>query len=113
MATLQFYRGTDETVVPKVKITRSKDGSKGTASFVFENPNALSGDSIEGITGLYMVDEEGEISTKDVNARFINGQAFALEALYIIRSPAEWDRFIRFMERYSEANGMGLTKKEE
>ncbi len=112
MATMQFFPGTDEPVVPQVKLTRSKDGSTGTASFVFENPKALSGDNIDGITGLYMVDEEGELVTKDVNARFVNGQPFALEAMYIIRSSGEWDRFIRFMERYSDANGMGLTKKE-
>jgi photosystem II protein len=113
MATMQFYPGVDEPVVPTIKLTRSKDGSKGTASFVFENPKALTGENVDGISGLYMVDEEGEMSTKDVNARFVNGQPFALEVLYIIRSPEGWDRFIRFMDRYSEKNGLGLTKKED
>jgi len=113
MATLQFYPGVDESVIPKIKITRSRDGSTGTASFVFEKPIALTGDNIDGITGLFLVDEEGELCTREVNARFVNGQPFALEAMYIMRSSAEWDRFMRFMDRYAEANDMGLTKQGE
>jgi photosystem II 13kDa protein len=113
MATIQFSRGIDETVVPDVKLTRSKDGSRGTATFVFEQPKAFSGSGIEAISGMFMVDEEGEIVTRDVKGRFINGQPSALEVLYIINSPAEWDRFIRFMERYGESNGLGFQKKDE
>jgi photosystem II 13kDa protein len=64
------------------------------------------------VTGMYMVDEEGEIITKDVKGRYINGQPSALEALYVMKSAAEWDRFIRFMDRYAEKNEMGLSKSE-
>jgi photosystem II 13kDa protein len=113
MATIQFSRGIDETVVPDVKLTRSKDGSRGTATFIFEQPDAFSGSGIEAITGMFMIDEEGEMVTRDVKGRFINGQPSALEVLYIINSPAEWDRFIRFMERYGESNGLGFQKKGE
>ena len=113
MASIQFSRGTDETVVPDVKLTRSRDGSRGTATFIFDKPDAFMGDSIDAITGMFMIDEEGEISSRDVKGKFINGQPAALEVLYIMQSPAEWDRFMRFMERYAESNGMGLTKKGE
>jgi photosystem II protein len=110
MAKIQFSRGIDEDVVPEVRLTRSKSGEQGTARFTFENPKALSNTSTEDITGMYMIDEEGEILTRDVNAKFINGKPDALEALYIMKSPTEWDRFMRFMERYSEANGLGFSK---
>ena len=33
--------------------------------------------------------------------------------MYIMNSNAEWDRFMRFMERYSADNGLGLQKKAE
>ncbi|MCL6755527.1 hypothetical protein KBT16_32945, partial [Nostoc sp. CCCryo 231-06] len=36
----------------------------------------------------------------------------ALEALYVMKSPQEWDRFMRFMERYAEENDLGLSKNE-
>ncbi|OUC12192.1 MAG: photosystem II reaction center protein Psb28 [Alkalinema sp. CACIAM 70d] len=106
MAEIQFSRGVTETVIPDVRLTRSRDGSKGTASFYFEKPDALMSSSMDSITGMYLLDEEGEICSRDVKAKFINGQPEALEVLYIMRSPEEWDRFIRFMERYGEQNGL-------
>jgi photosystem II protein len=110
MAKIQFSRGTDEDSVPQVRLTRSKAGTQGTATFIFENPKALSSTSTEEITGMYMIDEEGEIITREVKAKFINGQPAGLEALYLMRSLEEWERFMRFMERYSEVNGLGFSK---
>ncbi|MEG4838844.1 photosystem II reaction center protein Psb28 [Microcoleus sp. B9-D4] len=110
MAKIQFSRGIDEDAVPEVRLTRSKTGAQGTATFIFENPKALSSTSTEDITGMYMIDDEGELLTREVKAKFINGQPAGLEALYLMRSPEEWDRFMRFMERYSEANGLGFSK---
>ena len=57
-----------------------------------------------------MLDEEGELSTKEVKAKFVNGQPEALEALFVIKSAEEWERFIRFMNRYAEENGLGFSK---
>ncbi|NEQ11719.1 MAG: photosystem II reaction center protein Psb28, partial [Moorea sp. SIO4E2] len=48
--------------------------------------------------------------TSKVNGKFVNGEPMAIEATYIMKSPEEWDRFMRFMERYSEENGLGFTK---
>ena len=110
MAKIQFSRGTDEDSVPEVRLTRSKTGTQGTATFIFENPKALSNTSTDDITGMYMIDEEGEIITREVKAKFINGQPAGLEALHLMRTPEEWERFMRFMERYSEANGLGFSK---
>ena len=112
IATIQFIQGLNEKVLPDVKLTRSRDGSTGTASFRFKDPNILDKSTAkEGeITGMYLVDEEGTLETKDVNAKFINGKPEAIEAVYIMRSPEAWDRFMRFMERYGEANGLAFTK---
>lgn len=110
MAQIQFSRGIAEDVVPDVRLTRAKDGSNGTATFYFLNPEALSNDNMIEITGMYMVDDEGEIVTRDVNAKFVNGQPEALEAVYVMKSPEEWDRFMRFMERYAEESGLGFSK---
>ena len=110
MAEIQFSRGIRETVIPDVRLTRSKDGTNGTATFYFQNPEALSNDSTNDITGMYMLDEEGELATKEVKAKFVNGQPEALEALVVIKSAEEWERFIRFMNRYAEENGLGFSK---
>ncbi|QSJ19502.1 photosystem II reaction center protein Psb28 [Nostoc sp. UHCC 0702] len=110
MAKIQFSRGLDEEVIPDVRLTRSRDGGQGTAKFIFENPKILDQGTTEDITGMYLIDEEGEIVTREVKAKFVNGRPEGLEAVYIMKSVEEWDRFIRFMERYGEENGLEFTK---
>lgn len=109
-ARIQFSRGIDEDVVPDVRITRARDGSNGTATFYFQNPKALAQDSTQEITGMYLIDDEGELSTREVKARFVNGMPEAIEALFLMKSADEFERFIRFMNRYAEDHGLGLNK---
>lgn len=110
MAQIQFARGVDEEVIPEVRLTRSKDGSNGTATFYFQNPKVFSEGSTQEVTGMYMIDEEGEISTREVKGKFINGKPEAIEALYLMKSTDEWDRFMRFMERYAQEHDLGFEK---
>jgi len=110
MAQIQFARGVDEEVIPEVRLTRSKDGSNGTATFYFQNPKVLSEGTTQEVTGMYMIDEEGEISTREVKGKFINGKPEAIEALYLMKSTDEWDRFMRFMERYAQDHDLGFSK---
>ncbi len=110
MAKIQFSKGITEEVVPDVRLTRSRDGSQGTATFYFDQPKALDGTNTEDITGMYMIDEEGEIVTREVKGKFVNGQPTALEAILLMKSPGEWDRFMRFMERYAQEHGLGFSQ---
>ncbi len=110
MAEIQFSKGVTEEVVPDIKVTRSRTGDTGTATFYFDSPKILSEDSTDEITGMYLVDEEGEIVSREVKGKFVNGKARAIEAILIMKSRAEWDRFMRFMERYGEDHGLGLSK---
>uniref|UniRef100_A0A7S0N7V3 Photosystem II reaction center Psb28 protein n=1 Tax=Pyramimonas obovata TaxID=1411642 RepID=A0A7S0N7V3_9CHLO len=106
---MQFVKGVDEEVVPEVKLTRSRTGSTGTATFIFKNPAVFDATGEFGeITGLYLVDEEGELSTVDVQAKFLNGKPDRIEARYVMKSTYEWERFMRYMERYAEDNGLGF-----
>lgn len=109
MASIQFFQGVNEEVVPEVRMTRSRSGNQGTATFIFESPKALT-DSMEEITGMYLVDEEGQLSTREVKAKFINGQPKSLESLYVMKSKEEWDRFMRFMDRYAKENDLGFNQ---
>ena len=110
MAKIQFSKGIDEPVVPEVKLTRSRSGDSGTATFLFENPQAFREDSTEEITGMYMIDKEGEIVTREVKGIFVNGKPEKVEAIHLMKSAEEWDRFMRFMNSYAEENGLGLSK---
>lgn len=111
-AKIQFIRGIDEKVLPDVRLTRSRDGSTGTATFRFKNPNILDRKILkEGeITGMYLIDEEGILETRNLNARFINGKLKAIDSIYIMKSSKSWNRFIRFMERYGKTHGLVFTR---
>ncbi|XWS47045.1 hypothetical protein CRYUN_Cryun14cG0119600 [Craigia yunnanensis] len=109
---IQFIQGTDEQTIPDVRLTKSRDGTNGVAIFRFDQPSVFdSSGEVGEITGFYMIDEEGVLQSVDVNAKFVNGKPAGIEAKYIMRSPREWDRFMRFMERYSNENGLQFIKK--
>lgn len=110
MAEIQFAKGVNEKVIPDIKVTRSKTGNSGTATFYFADPNILSKESSEEITGMYLVDDEGEIVSREVKGKFVNGEARAIEAVLIMKSVEEFERFVRFMNKYSEEHGLGLDK---
>lgn len=110
MAKIQFARDIDEEVVPEVRLTKARSGNSSTATFVFINPRILDQTSNDDITGMYLIDDEGEIVTREVKAIFINGKPERLEAVYVMNSQEEWDRFMRFMERYADENGLGFSK---
>lgn len=110
-ASIQFVKGLDEKVIPDVKLTRAKDGSSGVATFGFKNPNCFDASTaVKGeVTGMFLSDDEGELMTTDVNAKFANGKPQSIEATYVMTSPEDWDRFMRFMDRYAESNGLGFN----
>ncbi|KAL8101967.1 photosystem II reaction center Psb28 protein [Apium graveolens] len=109
--TIQFIQGTDEQTVPDVKLTKSRDGTNGMAIFRFDEPSVFdSSGEVGEITGFYMIDEEGTLQSVDVNAKFVNGKPAGIEAKYVMRNPQDWDRFMRFMERYANANSLQFVK---
>lgn len=110
MAQIQFSPGINEETIPDVRLTRSKDGDNGTATFYFDQPQVISEENTAEVTGMYMVDEEGEIVTREVKGKFVNGQPQAVEAIHVMKSQEEWDRFMRFMERYSQEHGLEFSK---
>jgi photosystem II protein len=112
-AAIQFFRGVDEPVVPDIRLTRSRDGRTGQALFVFDEPQALAPETMGDITGMFMVDEEGELVTREVNARFVNGKASALEATFTWKSSSDFERFMRFAQRYADSHDLGFSGSQD
>ncbi len=104
MATIEFSPGIPE-VPTQVRLLKSKTGNRGSAIFRFEE---LKSDT-QSILGMRMIDEEGELITRNIKAKFLNGEFKALEVIYDMETEAEWERFLRFMERFSAANQMSMT----
>ena len=111
LAKIQFYDGVDEPVVPEIRLTRGNDGSTGQAIFMFEKPQALSSISSGEITGMRMIDSEGEILTREVKVKFVDGDPKYLEGTYIWKNKSDFDRFMRFANSYAKSNGLGYSEK--
>nr|YP_010443858.1 photosystem II protein W [Vacuolaria virescens]UTE94745.1 photosystem II protein W [Vacuolaria virescens] len=111
-AVIQFIPGINEEVVAQVKLTRSRDGSTGTATFNFDQPSIFNKNLSDAgeIKGMFLIDEEGTLITREVSARYLNGKPQTIEAIYIMKNRETWDRFMRFMERYSLSNDLTFTK---
>jgi len=111
-AYIEFIIGVPEPVAPDVSLTRSRDGSTGVATFTFDNPSFLSksSEALGETTGMYLKDSEGTLKTSEVTATFTNGKPRFVKGIVVMKGTDEWDRFMRFMERYAEANGLGFSK---
>ncbi|MEC4985449.1 MAG: photosystem II reaction center protein Psb28 [Oscillatoria sp. PMC 1068.18] len=110
MAQIEFSRGTPEESIPDVRVTRAKSGAGGTATFIFDKPQILTGEFSGDVTGMFLIDEEGEISTREVKGKYVNGEPKSVEAILVMQTEEEFNRFIRFMNRYAEEHGLGLSK---
>jgi len=62
------------------------------------------------VDGMSMIDMEGIITATEVTAHFSEtGVPETIEAKYKMKSDEEWDRFIRFMERYAQSHGLSFV----
>mmetsp|Transcript_40538 Transcript_40538/g.65163 ORF Transcript_40538/g.65163 Transcript_40538/m.65163 type:complete len:134 (+) Transcript_40538:852-1253(+) len=78
------------------------------ASFFFPSPAILQGDTAAMVTGMFLVDDEGVLETTNIEAQFKEGMPLHLHAKYVMKTTADWDRFMRFMGKYAEENDLGF-----
>jgi len=112
---IQFFNGIDEKVIPQIRLTKSKDREAGQAFFRFDNPEALLSDNFIDIQGMYLIDEEGQITTREINIAISkkNGEYTAIEAVYCWRSERDFNRFMRFVNRYAKKNGLAYEENND
>ena len=112
---IQFFNGVDEKVIPEIRLTKSKDGEAGQAFFRFNSPDALLSDNFKAIQGMYLIDEEGKITIREINIAVskINGKYTAIEAIYCWRSQRDFNRFMRFANRYAKQNGLSYESNND
>lgn len=103
---IQFFTGNVERNIPKIKLTRSKDGRTGLALFIFDQAESLKIADISKIKSMVMEDEEGQLIAKEVKIGLSNGKQQTIEAKYKWNSEEEFKRFMRFAESYAKLNGL-------
>lgn len=110
---LGFYEGITETI-DNVSLRRHPDTGDRTVLLTFKQLKAIESFRSfrnEFSKALKLVDEEGTITIEPSGIRFIFGgpdgdDLDRVECTLTIDREDHWDRFMRFMHRYAQANGM-------
>jgi photosystem II Psb28-2 protein len=111
--TVQFYEGIPETI-SDVRLRQNKSTGDRSALLVFEKMEAIEQFKSfrnEFSKALKMIDEEGVITIEPSGVKFIFGgpegdDLVRVECIIDIDREDHWERFMRFMYRYADANGM-------
>ena len=108
-ASIQFFQGIEETVVPEIRLEKSKNGNfTGQAFFTFRNPSVFTSENFKEIDGMYLLDEEGQIPIREINVGVSkkNGKYTSIQAIYIWKTQRDFERFTRFANRYAKEKGL-------
>lgn len=107
-ASIQFINNIKEKTLPIIKLTKSKNGKTGTATFVFIRPSIFEEafSSFNSIDGMVLVWDNKKILTNDITTVFKNGKPFLLKVIFIFKNSYEWFRFFEFMKLYSKETGL-------
>ncbi len=111
--TVQFYEGIPETI-SDVRLRQNKSTGDRSALLIFEKMEAIERFKSfrnEFSKALKMIDEEGVIAIEPSGVKFIFGgpegdDLVRVECILDIDRDDHWERFMRFMYRYAEANGL-------
>jgi photosystem II protein len=112
-AEIQFLSNIPEKTLPVIKLTKSRNGKTGTATFLFIEPSTFD-DLIyqkNTIHGMYLLWETKTISTTDIKLFFKDGKPFLLKAIFIFKNSQEWFLFLNFMNHYSRETGLSFAEK--
>ena len=106
VVSIQFVKGKNEKELPEIRLFRNNDGKKGQAIYKFHKPKTITLDNLNLIQKMYLIDEEGELSTRKVDLSISNNNISEVKSIYNWNSEEEFKRFMRFAKRYANS----LTK---
>ena len=109
---IQFIKGISEQTLPVIKLTKSRNGKTGTATFLFIFPEIFQKSAFEDITNMYLVWENKEINTNEISVIFKKGKPFLLKAIFIFKNDQEWFNFLNFKNCYSKETGLFFTESQ-
>ncbi len=110
-ARIEFIRNKKELTLPIIKLTKSRNGKTGTATFIFIQPSLFISTNfkINSINGMYLLWENDKIETKDIEVFFKDGNPYLIKALLIFKNSKEWFHFFKFMNYYSKETGLSFN----
>ena len=116
--TIEFFEGIPEEL-NNVSLRRNRSTGVRSVLMIFKQLRCL--EKFNSFTkkftnSLCLIDEEGTISVEPSGIKFRFGgpegdELEGVECQFELDREDHWERFIRFMNRYAEANGMAYGEK--
>ena len=104
---IQFVKGKNEKDNPEIRLFRNPDGKKGKAIYKFNKPTTITLKNFKTIQKMYLIDFEGELSTKKIDVTISENNIKEVKSTYTWNSEQEFERFMRFSSKY--ANSLSHT----
>lgn len=110
---IEFIEGIKETTLPLIKLTRSRNGKTGTATFIFIQPKLFGLLSNENFCFdcISLISPKTKIITNDITLFFKEGKPFLLKATFLFKNTNDWFTFLSFMREYSNETGLSFSEK--
>ncbi|MFQ4144038.1 photosystem II reaction center protein Psb28 [Chlorogloeopsis sp. ULAP02] len=116
---IQFFAGIDEQL-SNVSLRRGRTSGNRSVLMIFNQLKAIEGLNSftkQSLNSMRLTDEEGEINVTPSSVQFVFGGAEGdelqrVECKFEIEQDDYWDRFMRFMHRYAEANDMAYGESQ-
>jgi len=110
---IQFIKNIKEKTLPLIKLTKSRNGKTGTATFIFIKPQVFANiiDDNKLIQSMLLMWDNKNIETNDLTIFFKEGVPFIIKAILIFKNSKEWFNFLHFMNYYSKETGLSFTEK--
>jgi photosystem II protein len=114
---VEFIPQNLELTTPIVKLTKSRNGKTGTATFLFYNPTTFkfldySSYPLQPFEGMYLIwNNKKDLVTKDISIIYNDGQPFLIRSVCIFKTSKHWFNFLKFMDAYSKERGLSFGEE--
>lgn len=111
MTTIEFFKDSPETTLPIVRLTKSRNKTTGTATFIFLRPKLFDlMKKKKTLKQMSLIHDSTCIMTTDIKIFFYQGKPFLIKSLFIFKNSQEWFKFLTFMQVYSKKAGLSFTE---
>lgn len=112
---IEFFPGVIENRLPLIKLTKSKNGKTGTATFIFISPDIFKRQSFlfNSIDQVSLVCCEKKLSSSDITILFKAGHPFLIKIIFLFRNQEEWFQFLQFIRSYSKETGLFFSENNQ
>lgn len=110
---IEFIPGIKELSLPVIKLTKSRNGKTGTATFIFIQPLLFRNMHFQKMSfdSLSLISNKQKIISNDIIIVFKEGKPFLVKAIFVFKNKKEWFYFLRFIRDYSKETGLSFSEK--